>query len=172
VDKGFYNGTIFHRVISDFMIQGGGMDEKKQPKKTDDPIINEHSNGLKNSRGTISMARTRNPDSATSQFFINVADNDGPERKYNLDAGAGYAVFGKVVQGMDTIDKIKSGEVTTSAHGEKSEPVKPVVVSKATRLSKDEADKIINPTKESKPKADVPKAEPKPDPKNPNTPKK
>jgi cyclophilin family peptidyl-prolyl cis-trans isomerase len=162
VEKGFYDGTIFHRVMSDFMIQGGGMDEKGNPKKTDRPIVNEHNNGLKNKRGTISMARTNDPNSGTSQFFINVADNDGTA-KYNLDAGPGYAVFGKVVHGMDTIDKIRNGETTVSPRGEKSVPVKPVVVTKATKLTQDEADKLINPPKDAKPKADAPKPEPKPE---------
>jgi len=165
VEKGFYDGTIFHRVMFDFMIQGGGMDEKGNPKKTDRPIVNEHNNGLKNKRGSISMARTNDPNSATSQFFINVADNDGTA-KYNLDAGAGYAVFGKVVQGMDTIDKIRNGETTVSPRGEKSVPVKPVVVTKASKLSKADADKLIEGAKEEAPKADAPKADaPKADPK-------
>jgi cyclophilin family peptidyl-prolyl cis-trans isomerase len=158
VDKGFYDGTIFHRVISDFMIQGGGFDEKMQTKKTDPPIQNEHSNGLKNVRGSISMARTSDPNSGTSQFFINVANNDGTG-SYNLDRPPGYAVFGRVVQGMETIDAIKSGEVTTDARGERSKPVSPVVVNKAVRLPKDEAAKLIA----QKPEA--PKGEPKSDPK-------
>lgn len=171
VEKGFYDGTIFHRVISDFMIQGGGMDDKGQPKRTDAPITNEHSNGLKNKRGTISMARTNDPNSATSQFFINVADNDGTAT-YNLDAGPGYAVFGKVVQGMDTVDKIKDGE-TRYRGREKSDPVNPVKVTKARKLTKDEADKIVNPPKETKPKADAPKTDaPKTAPTTPSTPEK
>ncbi|HYE62345.1 MAG TPA: peptidylprolyl isomerase [Phycisphaerales bacterium] len=163
VEKGFYDGTIFHRVMPDFMIQGGGMDEKGNYKKTDAPIVNEHSNGLKNKRGTISMARTANPNSATSQFFINVADNDGTGQ-YNLDSGAGYAVFGKVVQGMDTVDKIKDGE-TDYRGQEKSLPKNPVKVTKATKLTKDEADKIVQAGKDVKPsdKKDAPRPEPKPE---------
>lgn len=103
VQDGFYNGTIFHRVIKGFMIQGGGMTENMMPKAVRPPIVNEAKNGLKNDRGTIAMARTSDPDSATSQFFINHANNDF------LNCGvrdAGYAVFGKVVSGMDVVDKI------------------------------------------------------------------
>ena len=99
----FYDGTIFHRVIKGFMIQGGGMTANMRPKPTNSPIVNEANNGLKNDRGTIAMARTANPDSATSQFFINHANNDF------LNAGvrdAGYAVFGKVTEGMDVVDAI------------------------------------------------------------------
>jgi cyclophilin family peptidyl-prolyl cis-trans isomerase len=158
VDDGFYNGTIFHRVIADFMIQGGGFDDKWQQKKTRTPIQNEHSNGLKNVRGSISMARTNDPNSGTSQFFINVANNS-EGGKYNLDHPPGYAVFGKIVQGMETIDAIKSGEVVLDQRGERSKPVSPVSVSKAVRLSKDEATKLMNQ------KPDAPKVEPKTDPK-------
>lgn len=107
VKEGHYNGTIFHRVISNFMIQGGGFTPDFKKKSTHDPIKNEATNGVKNLRGTVSMARTMVVDSATAQFFINVKDNAslnhrGPGRRY------GYAVFGKVVQGMDVVDKIKS----------------------------------------------------------------
>ncbi|MFA6187315.1 MAG: peptidylprolyl isomerase [Phycisphaerae bacterium] len=113
VDEKYYDGTIFHRVIKDFMIQGGGMNAQMRQKPTRPAIINEAKNGLKNDRGTIAMARTNDPDSATSQFFINHANNDF------LNAGirdAGYAVFGKVVEGMDVVDKIanvktKAGDV-------------------------------------------------------------
>lgn len=105
VDEGFFSGTIFHRVIDNFMIQGGGFTQDFQPKKGHPPIKNEAANGLKNLKGTIAMARTNNPHSATSQFFINVKDNDF----LNYSKGnAGYAVFGKVIQGMEVIDKIKS----------------------------------------------------------------
>lgn len=103
VRKGFYDGTIFHRVKPDFMIQGGGFDTSGNQKETDPPIKNEYRNGLKNTAGTIAMARTPNPDSATSQFFINVVNNpflDG-------DQGPGYAVFGKVIGGMETVDAIR-----------------------------------------------------------------
>lgn len=103
VKSNFYNGTIFHRVIPGFMIQGGGMNEKMIEKSTQAAIKNESGNGLKNDRGTLTMARTNHPDSATSQFFINVANNDF----LNKSAGnSGYAVFGKVTKGMDVVDKI------------------------------------------------------------------
>lgn len=103
VKSNFYNGTIFHRVIPGFMIQGGGMNEKMIEKSTQAAIKNESGNGLKNYRGTLVMARTNHPDSATSQFFINVANNDF----LNKSAGnSGYAVFGKVTKGMDVVDKI------------------------------------------------------------------
>ncbi|MCM2358038.1 MAG: peptidylprolyl isomerase [Geobacteraceae bacterium] len=106
VNKGFYNGTIFHRVINGFMIQGGGFTADMQQKATAAPIKNEADNGLKNDRGTIAMARTGNPDSATSQFFINVVNNDGLNRP--RPDGFGYAVFGKVIEGIEVVDKIKA----------------------------------------------------------------
>ena len=106
VREGFYDGTIFHRVISGFVIQGGGYTAEYELKPTRPPIVNEADNGLPNERGTLSMARTRDPHSATSQFFINLADNDTLNRRSASYAGAGYAVFGKVVQGMETIDEI------------------------------------------------------------------
>lgn len=103
VNSQFYNGTIFHRVIPGFMIQGGGFDSKMTEKATQPPIVNEASNGLKNIRGTLAMARTNDPNSASSQFFINVANNDF----LNKAAGnPGYAVFGKVTEGLDIVDKI------------------------------------------------------------------
>ena len=105
-DKGFYNGTIFHRVIKDFMIQGGGMTPELSPKSTDAPIKNEAPNGLKNLRGTIAMARTGIIDSATSQFFINTKDNAFLDHRDTSTQGYGYAVFGKVVGGMEVVDKI------------------------------------------------------------------
>ena len=108
VKSGFYNGTIFHRVINGFMIQGGGhtpdMQEKAATKK---PVVNEAGNGLKNEPYTLAMARTSDPDSATAQFFINVANNDFLNHKNDTPAGYGYAVFGKVVQGQDVVDRIK-----------------------------------------------------------------
>jgi cyclophilin family peptidyl-prolyl cis-trans isomerase len=111
VDDKFYDGTIFHRVISDFMIQGGGFESgPKEKEKTKPSIKNESANGVSNERGTIAMARTNDPDSATAQFFINVKDNR------NLDAAQGrpgYAVFGKVIEGMDVVDKIKEVPTTT-----------------------------------------------------------
>lgn len=104
---GFYDGTVFHRIIPTFMIQGGGMTEKMEQKKTNAPIANESGNGLKNDRGTIAMARTSDPKSATAQFFINVVNN-GFLNKEQAQDGHGYAVFGKVTAGMDVVDKIKA----------------------------------------------------------------
>lgn len=127
VKTGFYNGTIFHRVIPGFMIQGGGMNPKMQQKPTRPPIKNEADNGLKNTRGTLAMARTQIKDSATAQFFINVADNDF------LDHGErdfGYAVFAKIIEGMDVVDKIAA--VPTGSSGMHQDvPLKPVVIESA-----------------------------------------
>jgi len=108
VDAKHYDGTIFHRVIKDFMIQGGGMTEKMEEKKTNAPIKNEAGNGLKNTRGTIAMARTSVVDSATAQFFINVVDNSFLDHRDETPRGFGYAVFGKVTSGMDVVDKIRA----------------------------------------------------------------
>lgn len=104
VESGFYNGTVFHRVIAGFMIQGGGLTPDMRPKQTGAPIRNEAGNGLKNDRGTLAMARSANPDSATAQFFINVVNNDGLNRPQ--PDSFGYAVFGKVIEGMEVVDKI------------------------------------------------------------------
>jgi len=138
VDEGYYNGTIFHRVIPDFMIQGGGFSGLGQKKDTGlhEPITNESRNGLANVRGTISMARTGAPHSATSQFFINVADNTralGPRPPTNW----GYTVFGKVVEGMDVVDKIKAVETQidpSSPRPEKSQPLNPPKIVVAQRV--------------------------------------
>ena len=113
VENGHYNGTIFHRVIDNFMIQGGGFDESFRQLPTMKPIINEANNGLQNKRGTIAMARTSDINSATAQFFINVADNDFLDHQDNTPQGFGYCVFGKVIDGMDVVDKIKSVKTTT-----------------------------------------------------------
>jgi cyclophilin family peptidyl-prolyl cis-trans isomerase len=131
VDDGYYDNLIFHRVIPGFMIQGGGMTdrmrEKDQGKQA--PIKNESGNGLTNKRGTIAMARTNDPNSATCQFFINHKDNDF------LDTGAGYAVFGKVIQGMDVVDAIAKVPTTNRAgHGDV--PAKPVYIKSAKRKDK------------------------------------
>src|SRR5690606_35833673 len=107
VNSGFYDGTIFHRVISNFMIQGGGFEPGMKQKETQAPIDNEAANGLKNAQYTIAMARTNDPHSATAQFFINVADNDFLNFTAPNPRGWGYAVFGKVVEGTDTVDAIK-----------------------------------------------------------------
>jgi len=108
VNDGFYDGTIFHRVIGDFMIQGGGYTADFSRKETRPPIKNEADNGLKNDRGSISMARTRDPHSASAQFFINVADNPALDYKAADARGWGYAVFGRVVEGMDVVDAIRA----------------------------------------------------------------
>jgi cyclophilin family peptidyl-prolyl cis-trans isomerase len=125
VEKGFYNGTIFHRVIDGFMIQGGGFDSDMSQKETDSPIKNEASNGLKNEKYTVAMARTSIPDSATSQFFINTSDNSFLD--YPGQDGAGYCVFGKVTEGFDIVDKINSVQ-TESNNGHQDVPVEPVII--------------------------------------------
>lgn len=112
---GFYNNTIFHRVIDGFMIQGGGLEAGMQEKPTNEPIQNEANNGLSNERGTIAMARTSDPHSATAQFFINVADNNFLDFKSESMQGWGYCVFGKVVEGMDVVDQIR--KVKTGNYG-------------------------------------------------------
>ena len=129
VNKGFYSGTIFHRVINGFMIQGGGFSTDFKQKPTNASIKNEAGNGLKNDRGTIAMARTGNPDSATAQFFINVVNNDGLNRP--LPDGHGYAVFGKVIEGMDVVDKIR-GVKTGFKQGMPDVPETPVVIKSVT----------------------------------------
>jgi cyclophilin family peptidyl-prolyl cis-trans isomerase len=131
VDKKHYDGTIFHRVISNFMIQGGGMTEKMDEKKSDAPIKNEAANGLKNDRGTLAMARTSVVDSATAQFFINVQDNDFLNHKAPNPRDFGYAVFGKVTAGMDVVDKIKA--VPTGMTGGMQDVPKTPVVMKSVR---------------------------------------
>lgn len=124
---GFYNGTIFHRVIDGFMIQGGGMQPGMIEKETRAPIKNEADNGLKNERGTIAMARTPDPDSASSQFFINVKDNHFLNFSSPTPDGWGYCVFGKIVEGMDVVDAIKG--VATGSHGfHQDVPVEDVVI--------------------------------------------
>ena len=129
VDSGFYTNTIFHRVIPGFMVQGGGFTAQMTQKDTKDPIENEASNGLHNVRGTLSMARTSNPDSATSQFFINVADN----AFLNPGRDAGYAVFAKVVKGMDVVDQIVNSQTTTK-QGMQNVPIDPVLIKSAKRV--------------------------------------
>ncbi len=132
VKSGFYNGTIFHRVINGFMIQGGGLtaDMKEKPNKRK-PIENEASNGLKNRIYTLAMARTNDPHSATSQFFINVADNDFLDYKSSTTSGYGYAVFGKVIKGQDVVDRIK--RVSTGTVGMYQDvPRTPVVIKSIT----------------------------------------
>ena len=128
VEAGFYDGTIFHRVIPGFMIQGGGFTEQMVKKETRDPIINEAKNGPSNIRNTVAMARTSDPNSATSQFFINHSDNDF--LNYIDDNKAGYAVFGKVTEGMDVVDAIASVKTTTQ-NGMDDVPVEPVTIQSA-----------------------------------------
>lgn len=124
-DKGQYNGTIFHRVISDFMIQGGGHTPDGKEKPTGDPIRNESQNGLKNARGTIAMARKPDPNSATAQFFINVKDNAALDGGRSTTGNAGYAVFGRVVEGMDVVDKIKAVATNKTTKGADGRAVPP-----------------------------------------------
>jgi len=130
VKKGHYDGTIFHRVISGFMIQGGGFAPGMKQKPTGAPVQNEANNGLRNDKYTIAMARTSEPHSASAQFFINVVDNAFLDQP-NARDGQGYAVFGRVVAGMDVVDKIRSVE-TASAAGHQNVPVKPVLIRSAT----------------------------------------
>ena len=129
VKAGYYSGTILHRVIPGFMVQGGGFTSDMKVKKTGQPIKNEASNGLKNDRGTIAMARTSAPDSATSQFFINLVNNDNLNRP--MPDGHGYAVFGKVIEGMDVVDKIASVS-TGVTMGFPNVPKTPVVIKSIT----------------------------------------
>ena len=116
VKSGFYKGTIFHRVIKGFMIQGGGLERDMNQKKTNAPIKNEADNGLKNDRGTIAMARTMDPHSATAQFFINTVNNDMLNFRSKDMNGWGYCVFGKVISGMEVVDKIEASKTTTVAY--------------------------------------------------------
>ena len=128
VSRGHYDGTVFHRVIKDFMIQGGGMDKDMKEKTTGAPIKNESTNNLKNEAYTVAMARTNVRDSATSQFFINSKDNDF--LNFASDMNPGYAVFGKVVDGKDTVDKIRNVAVKQSQYSEAT-PLEQVVIEKA-----------------------------------------
>jgi len=134
VKDGHYDGTIFHRVIDGFMIQGGGLDAKMDEKPTRAPIKNEADNGLKNEPYTIAMARTGDPHSATSQFFINVANNQRLNHTAKNQAGWGYTVFGKVIQGQDVVDKIKALPTTTKGIYQ-NVPQTPVTINKATVIS-------------------------------------
>ncbi|MBD5553408.1 MAG: peptidyl-prolyl cis-trans isomerase [Desulfovibrio sp.] len=133
VDEGFYDNTIFHRVIPDFMIQGGGMDAKMKEKPTRAPIRNEADNGLKNERGAIAMARTMDPHSASAQFFINHRDNDFLNHREPSPDGWGYAVFGKVIDGMDVVDKIAKVKTHTAGIHE-NVPKDMVLITKASRF--------------------------------------
>ena len=134
VQDGFYDSTIFHRVIDGFMIQGGGFESGMVKKDTRDPIENEASNGLANNRGTIAMARTKDPHSATAQFFINVADNSFLDFKSETTDGFGYSVFGRVYEGLEIVDAIKAVE-TTSLGDYSAVPVDEIIIEKATIVS-------------------------------------
>ncbi|HEV8578050.1 MAG TPA: peptidylprolyl isomerase [Thermoanaerobaculia bacterium] len=133
VKAGFYNGTIFHRVIPGFMIQGGGFTPDMKEKETRPPIQNEADNGVLNQRGTLAMARTPDPNSATSQFFINVANNGFLNHRGKTADGWGYAVFGKVLEGMDVADSIVAVRTTTKGPYQ-NVPVEPIVIQKASVL--------------------------------------
>jgi cyclophilin family peptidyl-prolyl cis-trans isomerase len=132
VEAKFYDGTVFHRVIPTFMIQGGGFEPGMKEKRAGEPIKNESTNGLSNTRGTIAMARTPVPDSATAQFFINVVDNNKFLDRATARDGVGYCVFGKVIDGMEVVDKIKDVE-TGNRGGHQNVPVKDVVINSIRR---------------------------------------
>ena len=134
VSNSFYDGTIFHRVISNFMVQGGGFTADMEQKATQAPIENEANNGLKNARGTIAMARTQDPHSATAQFFINVQDNDFLDHTGENMQGWGYAVFGKVTDGEDVLDKIRCVQ-TGSQAGHQDVPVEPIIIECVTVIA-------------------------------------
>jgi peptidyl-prolyl cis-trans isomerase B (cyclophilin B) len=133
VDTGYYDGTIFHRVIPDFMIQGGGFTAEMKKKNTQPPIQNEADNGLGNKRGTIAMARTQDPHSATAQFFINTKDNDFLNHKGKSSQGWGYAVFGRVVEGMGVMDAISNVKTVTRGMY-RDVPAEPIVMTRARRV--------------------------------------
>ena len=131
-EDGYYAGTIFHRIIEGFMVQGGGLDEDMTPKPTNtDPIQNEANNGLKNDRGTIAMARTMDPHSATGQFFINHKDNDFLNHTAETSQGWGYAVFGSVIDGMDVVDQIALS-TTSTVGGYADAPLEPTIINSVT----------------------------------------
>lgn len=137
IEDGFYTGTVFHRVIDGFMIQGGGMDATLQEKKTRAPIMNEADNELKNSRGSIAMARTMEPNSATAQFFINLVDNKFLDFTRKDVNGWGYAVFGHVIDGMETVDKIAKLSTTTYPNGMRDVPTNLPMIKRASRIVED-----------------------------------
>ncbi|MDD2558547.1 MAG: peptidylprolyl isomerase, partial [Desulfuromonas sp.] len=134
VNAGYYDGKIFHRVIRGFMLQGGGMDAKMREDKPKRPIKNEAANGLKNTIGTIAMARTQVVDSATAQFFINVADNEFLDHRDSTPDGFGYAVFGKVIDGMDTVQSIENTPTSTSGYHQ-DVPKEPITILHASVVS-------------------------------------
>ena len=133
VDSGHYANTIFHRVIKDFMIQGGGLTLRMEEKPTEAPVINEAANGLKNTRGTLAMARAADPHSAAAQFFINTVDNPELDHVSPAPEGFGYCVFGTVIEGMDVVDKIAKAKVKAQGEHE-ALPVDSVVITAASRF--------------------------------------
>ncbi len=133
VDEGFYNGTIFHRVIDGFMIQGGGFDQEYTKKQTHDPVMNEADNGLSNLRGTIAMARTSDPHSATAQFFINHTDNPALDHR-NKGSGWGYAVYGKVTGGMEVVDRIATVKTGPGGSFRQDAPREMVVIERISKI--------------------------------------
>ena len=133
VDGGHYDGTIFHRVIDGFMTQGGGYDAAHTKKPTHEPVENEAHNGLKNTKGTVAMARTSDPHSATAQFFVNVGDNAFLDHKDKSQAGWGYTVFGRVTQGMDVVDRIKGVKTGSQGPFAKDAPLEPVIIKSIKR---------------------------------------
>jgi cyclophilin family peptidyl-prolyl cis-trans isomerase len=133
VDAKHYDGTVFHRVIPTFMIQGGGFDQKLEKKPVQAPVQNEADNGLKNTRGTVAMARTSDPHSATSQFFVNVTDNAFLDHQAKTGTGWGYTVFGQVTEGMEVADKIKAVKTGASGPFAKDAPLEPVVITHVRR---------------------------------------
>ncbi len=135
VDEGFYSGTIFHRVIDGFMIQGGGFTTNYQKKDTHAPVANEADNGLRNKIGTLAMARTSDPHSATAQFFINVAANDFLDFREKTMRAWGYAVFGRVIKGMDVVKQIKGVATGPGGPFRKDAPQTPVIIKSATRIN-------------------------------------
>ncbi|MGH8643726.1 MAG: peptidylprolyl isomerase [Gammaproteobacteria bacterium] len=135
VREGFYDGTVFHRVIDGFMIQGGGYTPQWTQKQTKAPIKNEEANGLKNTRGSLAMARTGDPHSATAQFFVNVADNPFLDYQEPTVSGWGYTVFGRVIQGMDVVDRIKAVPTGRSGPFPKDTPQQAVIIERASVLA-------------------------------------
>ena len=137
VESGHYDGTIFHRVIEDFMVQGGGMDNEMNSKPTNDSIENEANNGLKNEYGTVAMARTGDPHSASSQFFINTSDNGFLDFTAETQDGWGYCVFGKIVEGIEVINNIEE-KPTTTKNGHQDVPEETIEIEKAVLLAEEE----------------------------------
>lgn len=134
VESGFYDGTIFHRVINNFMVQGGGMEADFSQKETNAPIENEADNGLPNANGTVAMARTMDPHSATGQFFINVSNNTFLNHTAKNSQGWGYAVFGEVVEGMDVVNQMK-GVATGNFQGHQDVPKDQIIINKAEKIA-------------------------------------